>query len=328
MEKRNPKISVIVPVYNVEQYLRRCIDSILSQTFSDFELLLIDDGSKDKSGDICDEYAAKDARIRVFHKVNGGVSSARNLGLVKANGEFIFFVDSDDYLDNTHLENYSKDIDNFDLIFQGYKLVDETTGKILEKKTFHEIETLDFESSMNVMEQIFSIGNFFGPTWNKIFRASIISENEIKFKEDVNLREDEIFTFSYCRFVSRIKVLDSDSYNYQKTSNSLMRRKWLDPLMLEKVLLYSENATSHLKLSLSFRKKIDAYLTDSWSWCLGMCYSPKHLICYKQRLEILKYFWNAQKKCKTNGSRHRAFYNIYITDIVHLIYFIWKSIRM
>ena len=202
MEKRNPKISVIVPVYNVEQYLRRCIDSILSQTFSDFELLLIDDGSKDKSGDICDEYAAKDARIRVFHKVNGGVSSARNLGLVKANGEFIFFVDSDDYLDNTHLENYSKDIDNFDLIFQGYKLVDETTGKILEKKTFHEIETLDFESSMNVMEQIFSIGNFFGPTWNKIFRASIISENEIKFKEDVNLREDEIFTFSYCRFVS------------------------------------------------------------------------------------------------------------------------------
>lgn len=86
----------------------------------------------------------------------------------------------------------------------------------MEKKTFHEIETLDFESSMNVMEQIFSIGNFFGPTWNKIFRASIISENEIKFKEDVNLREDEIFTFSYCRFVSRIKVLDSDSYNYQK----------------------------------------------------------------------------------------------------------------
>lgn len=81
---------MIVPVYNVEKYLRRCIDSILSQTFSDFELLLIDDGSKDKSGDICDEYAAKDARIRVFHKDNGGVSSARNLGLVKANGEFIF----------------------------------------------------------------------------------------------------------------------------------------------------------------------------------------------------------------------------------------------
>ena len=85
----NPKISVIVPVYNVEKYLRRCIDSILVQTFTDFELLLIDDGSKDKSGEICDEYAKKDKRVRVFHKVNGGVSSARNLGLDYAKGQWI-----------------------------------------------------------------------------------------------------------------------------------------------------------------------------------------------------------------------------------------------
>ena len=92
----NPKISVIVPVYNVEKYLRRCIDSILAQTFSDFELLLIDDGSKDSSGEICEEYAGKDARIRVFHRQNGGVSTARNLGIDKAKGEWIYFVDSDD----------------------------------------------------------------------------------------------------------------------------------------------------------------------------------------------------------------------------------------
>lgn len=95
----NPKISVIVPVYNVEKFLRRCIDSILAQTFTDFELLLIDDGSKDKSGEICDEYAAKDARIRVFHKQNGGVSSARNLGIDKAQGEWVYFVDSDDWIE-------------------------------------------------------------------------------------------------------------------------------------------------------------------------------------------------------------------------------------
>ena len=92
----NPKVSVIVPVYNVEKLLQRCIDSILAQTFTDFELLLIDDGSKDKSGEICDEYAAKDSRIRVFHKQNGGVSTARNLGIDKAQGEWIYFVDSDD----------------------------------------------------------------------------------------------------------------------------------------------------------------------------------------------------------------------------------------
>ena len=88
-------VSIIVPVYNTEKFLHRCIDSILAQTYTDFELLLIDDGSKDSSGAICDEYAVKDARVRVFHKENGGVSSARNLGLDNAKGEWITFVDSD-----------------------------------------------------------------------------------------------------------------------------------------------------------------------------------------------------------------------------------------
>ena len=102
---KNPKISIIVPVYNAEQYLRRCIDSILNQSFTDFELILIDDGSKDKSSDICDEYAAKDSRIKVYHKENGGVSSARNLGLDNANGEWIAFVDSDDFIKEDYLKH-------------------------------------------------------------------------------------------------------------------------------------------------------------------------------------------------------------------------------
>ena len=93
-----PKVSVIVPIYNTEKYLSRCIDSILNQTFKDFELLLIDDGSTDKSGEICDDYAKKDNRIKVFHKSNGGVSSARNLGLDEAKGDFIAFCDSDDWV--------------------------------------------------------------------------------------------------------------------------------------------------------------------------------------------------------------------------------------
>ena len=90
-------VSCIIPVYNTEKYLHRCIDSVLAQTYKDFELLLIDDGSTDSSGTICDEYAAKDARVRVFHKENGGVSSARNLGLYHAQGEWIIVMDSDDY---------------------------------------------------------------------------------------------------------------------------------------------------------------------------------------------------------------------------------------
>ena len=99
----NPKISVIVPVYNVEKYLCSCIDSILAQTFTDFELLLIDDGSRDKSGEICDEYANKDCRVKVFHKENGGVSSARNLGIDESKGEYLFFVDSDDIISSFYI---------------------------------------------------------------------------------------------------------------------------------------------------------------------------------------------------------------------------------
>ena len=99
----NPKISVIIPVYNAESTLRRCVDSVLAQTYTDFECLLIDDGSTDKSGEMCDEYAAKDSRVRVFHKENGGVSSARNVGLDNAKGEWITFLDSDDYIEEEFL---------------------------------------------------------------------------------------------------------------------------------------------------------------------------------------------------------------------------------
>ena len=101
-----PKISVIVPVYNTEKFLQRCIDSVLAQTYQDFELLLIDDGSKDSSDTICDEYAAQDTRVKVFHKENGGVSSARNVGLDNARGEWITFVDSDDYIEENYLQTF------------------------------------------------------------------------------------------------------------------------------------------------------------------------------------------------------------------------------
>ncbi len=135
-QKHSPLVSVIVPVYNTEKYLRRCIDSILAQTFTDFELLLINDGSKDNSGAICDEYAKKDSRIRVFHKENGGVSTARNLGLNDAKGDYIIFLDADDYWYNSTFlqELYDKAIEyNLDIIRGGYKAVDESGEDLFER---------------------------------------------------------------------------------------------------------------------------------------------------------------------------------------------------
>ena len=120
----NPKISVIVPVYNAEQYLPHCIDSILAQTFTDFELLLIDDGSKDNSSKICDEYEEKDKRVKVFHKKNGGVSSARNLGLDKAHGEWICFCDSDDCLKSNYLSTFCCLMPRGEMLSQGFHASD------------------------------------------------------------------------------------------------------------------------------------------------------------------------------------------------------------
>lgn len=118
-----PKVSVIVPVYKVEKYLPECIESVLAQTFTDFELILVDDGSPDNSGKICDDYAARDSRIRVFHKENGGVSSARNLGIEKAFGEWIALIDGDDRWLSSHLENIFRAIlafSNVRVFYTGY----------------------------------------------------------------------------------------------------------------------------------------------------------------------------------------------------------------
>ena len=119
-----PEVSVIVPVYKVEPYLHRCIDSILGQTFTDFELILVDDGSPDNCGKICDEYAKKDGRVRVVHKENGGVSSARNTGLQIACGKFIYFCDSDDYVEKELLNDTVQAMDGYDLVSFNRDVVD------------------------------------------------------------------------------------------------------------------------------------------------------------------------------------------------------------
>lgn len=127
-----PKISVIVPVYKVEQYIHRCVDSILAQSFTDFEIILVDDGSPDNCGKICDEYAQKDSCVKVFHKPNGGVSSARNLGLNNAKGEWVTFIDSDDYIEQGFF-SIPKDTSE-DLLIQNYKVLKNEECKILNLK--------------------------------------------------------------------------------------------------------------------------------------------------------------------------------------------------
>ena len=180
-------ISVIVPVYNAEKTLRRCVDSILSQEFHDFELLLIDDGSKDGTPEICDEYAENDKRVRVFHKENGGVSSARNVGLDNAQGEWVTFIDSDDMISCDYLDGVIEH--NEDIIIKGYK-------KIFGKTITEFLSTKDIISdSFPSFVSLYITSSLFRAPWAKFFRKTLI--DNLRFLSDMKIGEDAWFVFNY-----------------------------------------------------------------------------------------------------------------------------------
>ena len=219
--KESDLISVIVPVYNAEKYLNHCIDSILSQVMTDFELLLIDDGSKDESGRICDEYAAKDARVRAFHKPNGGVSSARNLGLDNAMGNWITYVDADDRCSCDYLENLlSKVDDDTDLIISYAVICDSTGGGKGEVYPEYRVDASNFERLF-----VDSDMHWHTSPWAKLYRASIIYENDLRFNEMMHIGEDADFLFSFMLITDKIYVSsDTDYYYTCDVSGSLTKR--------------------------------------------------------------------------------------------------------
>ena len=221
-----PQVSIIVPVYNKEKYLPPCIDSILSQSFTCFELLLIDDGSIDSSCNICDSYVAKDVRVRVFHKKNGGVSSARNFGLNHARGEWIWFIDADDYLENNYLSiimSYACQLP--DILFFGNRTFMNTGISVS-----HIPDSFICHGAITIQKAICYLKNnnqhyeYFGYTWNKIFKRSIIKQFKIRFIESLSIREDELFTMEYCKHISTLKVVDEALYDYRIVTNGLTAR--------------------------------------------------------------------------------------------------------
>lgn len=216
-----PKISVIVPVYNAEKSLCRCIESILAQTYQDFELLLIDDGSKDSSGAICDEYAEQDARIRVFHKENGGVSSARNVGLDNARGEWYAFVDSDDSVSPHYLKNSFKHIsENVDLVFSYATQVD--SNGISKKEQYPSRLVSADKIEIAFVENDLS---WHTSPWSKLYRSEIIRKANLRFDVEMHIGEDLVFLYSYIMFCKQICFTsDTDYYYYYNNDNSLTKR--------------------------------------------------------------------------------------------------------
>lgn len=219
-----PKISIIVPIYNVEKYLNRCIDSILNQTFVDFELILVDDGSHDNCGAICDEYVKKDKRIKVIHKENGGLSSARNAGIDIAQGEYLGFVDSDDWIHPQLLElsfsiikKTEVDIVSFDYI------------KIQKEK--YNCEKINIEkeaANAKIYEKEFIINNLYNKfqqqigveAWKKIYKADIFKD--LRFRKGIIHEDDDIFLDILFK-VKKIAITNNVLYFYYMSNTSIMR---------------------------------------------------------------------------------------------------------
>ena len=215
-------ISIIIPIYNVEKYLRQCLDSVVNQTYQDWEAILVDDGSSDGSPAIYDEYAKKDSRFKVVHQANGGVSSARNIGLNKAHGEWLIFLDADDMLKNNALEFYTNHIsESIDMIMAGYMSVDEENQVVFEPET-HEDVLLNKEQALTMM---------YKPMWfpyqgylcNKCYRKSLIDAHHLRFDERIFFNEDRLFVSQYlCSILKEVLYTSSVVYLVRNHEDSAM----------------------------------------------------------------------------------------------------------
>ncbi len=302
-----PKVSVIVPVYNCEQYLRECIDSILAQTYRDFELILVDDGSSDNSGSIVDGYAAKDGRIKVIHKENGGQSSARNTGLEAAKGEYIYISDSDDVLDPRLLETViPRFADGYEMVAFCFRTIP------AERKPDPGLVTVltkDRTVVLNTEEERFAF--LTGPfrrkairweVWNRVLRRDVIEKWKIRFPADRGVYpEDMYFSYCYVAHSSRILMIPDVLYEYRLREDSVSDRLRKD-LMISTSHLLAEELYEHYRSSSDCR-----YLTEH--------YLPVYYLLHKGALRRLRrHQWRqglsmeqARKILKENVSDYEVF---------------------
>jgi len=212
-----PKISIIIPVYNVKEYLRRCFDSIRDQTFSSYEVIVVDDGSTDGSGLLCDELGARDARIRILHQENGGLSAARNAGLAQATGEYIAFVDSDDYVMPEFLERLVKtaEAQDADIVMCQYQIL-LSNGKILFKHPGRN-QTLSAQKAVRRLYRDVSIHHF---VWNKLYKRTLFLKADFSFPDMIF--EDMASVHELFHQADKVVFIRDILYNYCQRKNSLV----------------------------------------------------------------------------------------------------------
>lgn len=208
------KISIIMPVYNVEQYVGKAVESILNQTFSDYELLIVDDGTKDRSGEICDAYAAEDARVKVIHKENGGAPSARNAAIDIARGTYVYFMDSDDWAEKTMLEDMYELAESHraELVVCGYYIDTYYGDKHLSEKICVDDQVFTDAQSFREQSYRYFDRNMLYTPWNKLYRLDYLNAHGLRFPN--TLWDDFPFNLSYMKNVERVVISTQAYYHF------------------------------------------------------------------------------------------------------------------
>lgn len=253
-------VSIIVPVYNVEEYLEQCLSSILMQDYSNIEVLVIDDGSTDKSVNICDKYKEKDKRVRVFHVENGGVSAARNIGLNNANGEYIMFVDSDDYVLPDYVSSLVLD-QQLDIV-QGGFFYDNISGRIGRQS---EEKIIDMEKYQGKFLEFWE-KNQFWTVWGCCYKKRIIDDNNLRFDVDMHYGEDTDFNTKYLVVSNKVGLTNKISYVHRKMQGTLsttVQSEWLQIMKDRCQMMEKIDNVYYYKLRWRFWRNIIEYYQEA-----------------------------------------------------------------
>lgn len=234
-------ISVVIPVYNVELFLRECVDSVLQQSYRQLEVILINDGSTDESGQICDGYATSDPRVKVIHKVNGGASTARNEGMRHASGEFIYFLDSDDYLELNAFEILHEKIraESADFVFFNAWSVFDTMYRGTRKQGYTRDYSYPSEDGLASLWRHLQHKEFHASVPLLLIRREFLLENNIMFTENIVL-EDMIFTFMLFSLARKVAYVDKNLYFRRYRENSVMSSKNVEKKYVSAITVYNK----------------------------------------------------------------------------------------
>lgn len=286
------KVSFIVPIYNKEKCLENCVDSLLAQNYSSYEIILVNDGSTDKSKEICNHYAENSDKVKVIHQANAGVSCARNAGIEKAEGEYIIFVDSDDWMEPDAVSTLMGQTTIADLTFFGsiFHYPDRIALSYIPEDSYYKSFSELQKGLINLLKNP-KHPDYVGYTWNKMFKNDIIRQYKLRFIEKLSIREDEAFTFAYATHCNTLATLSNLLYHYQYSPNGLT---WGD----------KKNAEEYTKLADAYMQTVKAFTKPELKKHLVSHAAEYYMLAIRKsqdqnlRENVISKYWNLKNKYK------------------------------